>query len=69
MESVEQWRAGGVTERDLDLGEWSSARPIALGTLYLYWQTQDRKTLKRINALIANIKRDPDGPGAPGSSS
>lgn len=30
---------------------------------YLYWQTQDRKTLKRINALIADIKRDPDGPG------
>jgi len=30
---------------------------------YLYWQTQDRKTFKRINALIADIKRDPDGPG------
>ena len=30
---------------------------------YLYWQTQDRKTLKRINALIADIKRDPDGAG------
>jgi toxin YoeB len=30
---------------------------------YLYWQSQDRKTLKRINALIADIKRDPDGPG------
>ena len=30
---------------------------------YLYWQTQDRKTLKRINALIADINRDPDGPG------
>ena len=30
---------------------------------YLYWQTQDRKTLRRINALIADIKRDPDGPG------
>jgi toxin YoeB len=30
---------------------------------YLYWQTQDRKTLKRINALIADIKRDPDGSG------
>ena len=30
---------------------------------YLYRQTQDRKTLKRINALIADIKRDPDGPG------
>ena len=30
---------------------------------YLYWQTQNRKTLKRINALIADIKRDPDGAG------
>ncbi|WP_235609452.1 Txe/YoeB family addiction module toxin, partial [Frankia casuarinae] len=30
---------------------------------YLYWQSQDRKTLKRINALIADIKRDPDGQG------
>jgi toxin YoeB len=30
---------------------------------YLYWQTQDRKTLKRINVLIADIKQDPDGPG------
>ncbi|HWS36903.1 MAG TPA: Txe/YoeB family addiction module toxin [Actinoplanes sp.] len=30
---------------------------------YLYCQTQDRKTPKRINALIADIKRDPDGPG------
>ena len=24
---------------------------------YLYWQTQDRKTLKRINALIKDIER------------
>jgi len=30
---------------------------------YFYWQNQDRKTLKRINALIADIKRDPEGPG------
>jgi toxin YoeB len=30
---------------------------------YRRWQTQDRKTLRRINALIADIKRDPDGPG------
>ena len=30
---------------------------------YLYRQTQDRKTLKRVNALIADIKRDPDGAG------
>jgi toxin YoeB len=25
---------------------------------YRYWQTQDRKTLKRINALIEDILRD-----------
>jgi toxin YoeB len=24
---------------------------------YLYWQTQDRKTLKRINQLISDISR------------
>lgn len=26
---------------------------------YVYWQTQDRKTLKRINLLIADIVLDP----------
>lgn len=26
---------------------------------YVYWQTQDRKTLKRINQLIADVVRDP----------
>ncbi len=25
---------------------------------YLYWQTQDKKTLKKINALLASIQRD-----------
>ncbi len=25
---------------------------------YLYWQGQDKKTLKRINALIKSIERD-----------
>ncbi len=25
---------------------------------YLYWQTQDRKTLKKINSLIEDIKRN-----------
>lgn len=24
---------------------------------YIYWQTQDRKTLKRINALLKDIER------------
>lgn len=33
---------------------------------YLYWQTQDRKTLKRINALIQDITRNAfDGIGKP----
>ena len=26
---------------------------------YLYWQTQDEKTLKQINALIKDIQRSP----------
>lgn len=25
---------------------------------YLYWQSQDKKTLKRLNALIKDIQRD-----------
>lgn len=25
---------------------------------YMYWQTQDRKTLKKINALLEDIKRN-----------
>jgi toxin YoeB len=33
---------------------------------YLYWQSQDRKTLKRINALIADVLRTPfEGIGKP----
>jgi toxin YoeB len=33
---------------------------------YLYWQTQDKKTLKRINQLIRDIARNGnDGIGKP----
>lgn len=33
---------------------------------YLYWQTQDKKTLKRINALLKEIGRNPfEGIGKP----
>jgi len=33
---------------------------------YLYWQTQDRKNLKKINSLIKEIKRNPfEGTGCP----
>lgn len=35
---------------------------------YLYWQEQDKKTLKRINKLIADTKRSPfEGIGKPES--
>lgn len=33
---------------------------------YLYWQTTDKKTVKRLNMLIKEIKRQPfDGIGEP----
>jgi len=33
---------------------------------YFYWQTQDRKALKRINKLINDVKRSPfEGIGKP----
>ncbi len=33
---------------------------------YLYWQSQDKKTLRRINALIKDIQRNPfEGLGKP----
>lgn len=33
---------------------------------YLYWQSQDKKTLKRINQLIKNMERNPfSGIGKP----
>jgi len=33
---------------------------------YVYWQTQDKKTLKRINKLVDNILRSPfEGIGKP----
>lgn len=38
----------------------------AAWTDYLYWQTQDKKTLKRINKLIIDVKRSPfEGIGKP----
>lgn len=33
---------------------------------YTYWQTQDKKTIKRINALLKDAERDPfSGIGKP----
>jgi len=33
---------------------------------YVYWQSQDKKTLKRINKLISDVKRSPfEGIGKP----
>jgi len=35
-------------------------------TDYIYWQGQDRKTLKRINRLVADTQRNPfEGIGKP----
>ena len=35
-------------------------------TDYVYWQSQDKKTLKRINRLILDCQRNPfDGTGKP----
>lgn len=35
-------------------------------TDYVYWQSQDRKTLKRINQLIKDVMRNPfEGIGKP----
>lgn len=31
---------------------------------YVWWQSQDRKTLRRINKLIKDIERSADDPGA-----
>ncbi len=40
-----------------DIDDWND---------YVYWQTQDRKTLKRINLLIKDISRSPfEGLGKP----
>lgn len=39
---------------------------IEAWTDYIYWQGQDRKTLKRINKLIKNTQRTPfEGIGKP----
>lgn len=33
---------------------------------YVYWQSEDRKTLRRINRLIADVQRNPfEGSGKP----
>ena len=34
---------------------------------YLYWQSQDKRTLKKINSLLKSIQREPfTGEGKPG---
>ncbi len=39
---------------------------IAAWSDYLFWQAQDKKTLKRINRLIAEVHRSPfEGIGKP----
>ncbi len=44
----------------------SSRQCLLSWTDYLYWQTQDKKTLNRINKLINDVTRSPfEGIGKP----
>ena len=46
-----------INEIKWDLDAWDD---------YLYWQTNDKKNLKRINQLVKDIRRNPfDGIGKP----
>ncbi len=48
------------------MAERKLAWTYAAWETYLYWQTQDKKTLKRINRLITDTLRDPfEGIGKP----
>lgn len=48
-----------INEIKWDLDAWDD---------YLYWQTNDKKNLKRINQLVKDIRRNPfDGIGKPES--
>ena len=50
-----------ITRLEWDVDAWAD---------YMYWHTQDKKTLKRINGLIKNILRHPfEGIGKPESLS
>ena len=61
-ESIEQFRAGKVVERDT-VGEHQWSRRLAWTHAawadYVYWQTQDRKTLRPINRLLSDTMRSP----------
>ena len=49
--------APGISEKTWSDDAWED---------YLYWQTQDKKTLKRINTLLRDIERGSfDGIGKP----
>ena len=46
--------------------QWKSCGLTELGTDYLYWQTEDRKTLQKVNRIIKDIERNGyDGIGKP----
>ncbi len=46
-----------MTELHFALNSWEE---------YLYWQSQDKRTLRKINSLLQAISRDPfHGPGKP----
>ena len=44
--------------QELKAGKGKSHELIEVDDAYLYWQTQDKKTIKRINQLIKDIERN-----------
>jgi len=65
-DSIEEMRQG---ERWKSLRLWNMSKITFTERAfaeYLYWQSQDKKTLKRINALLKDISRSPyEGIGKP----
>lgn len=66
-ESIAQYKAGKAKRRETgaSVSRGVAFTPVAWAD-YEYWQGQDKKTLKRINALIDAARRDPfQGIGKP----
>jgi toxin YoeB len=65
VRSIEQYRKGEVRQMPTDVVHKLTWTSVAWDD-YTYWQSQDKKTLKRINALLEDVLRQPfEGIGKP----
>ena len=56
---ITQLESGHGQEHELiEVDEWKKLWSDRAWDDYLYWQTQDKKTLKRINELVKSIERE-----------